>query len=144
MRILLPIIGLSLFLLYGCKRNKMLRETVYTGTTQVQYEQVIKDSLTGGLSTFQWDSSYTDQVRVTVDYEQERIRFDLSPQQHLCANLHDSYTFPIDGSLYQQVFNSVSQESFFLENELLHRNLFWEEGNGDSYTRRVLNFQGRR
>lgn len=122
----------------------MLRETIYTGTARAHYEQVIQDTFTGGLTTYQWDSSYTDQVKVTIDYEREEIEFDLSPQQHWCANVQDTYRFPIDASLYQTVFNSVSQESFFLEDRLLQRNLFLQEGSANSYTRRVLNFQGSR
>lgn len=94
--------------------------------------------------TSEWDSTYVDQVRVSIDYQSEQIRFDLSSQHHLCPNLQDSYTFPIEQALYMKTFSAETYESFFLEEGYLNRNLFSQQGSGPAYTKRILNFHGLR
>jgi hypothetical protein len=116
--------------------------TKYSGQCIVHYEHQEINNTTGEITNIQWDSTYNDEIKVNIDYDQQLIHFKLTPQQHLCPNYQNEYDFKLVKDHYMYTINSNSIEEFRFDRNALVRNYTFWTGNGANYTLNQIDFKG--
>lgn len=124
------------------KQNNNNSTTKYSGQCIVHYEHQEINNTTGEITNIQWDSTYNDEIKVNIDYDQQLIHFKLTPQQHLCPNYQNEYDFNLAKDTYVYTINSNSIEEFRFDRNALVRNFTFWTGNGANYTLNQIDFKG--
>ena len=127
----------------GCNKQPIKTSTtIYSGQYIVHYEHQDINNTTGEITNIQWDSTYNDVIKVSVDYDQQLIHFKLTPQQHLCPNYQNEYDFNLAKDTYVYTINSNSIEEFRFDRNALVRNFTFWTGNGANFTLNQIDFKG--
>lgn len=136
------LLSVSILLVQGCKRDESDFDFEFNGMSVAHFEQYEFDSIQGGWSIVQWDSTYADQIRVTKDPISKITEITLSDVSHLATGNKRVFTFPIQDTLCVYQYDDLSYDSFVFVGSGIKRTQHLKEGDSTNYVLKLIEFNG--